>query len=92
MALPSAGRARRARGPMAWACAGQPFVNLELHHMNSLDAADLGGHPLTRLQPELRAPLGERADRLTAFVESLKSRRFAFVTLAEAAARFGRSA
>lgn len=76
---------------LAWACSGQPFVNLELHGMDFLDAADLGPHPLTRLQPELRAPPAERMDSLTAFVESLKSRGFAFVTLAEEAALFGGS-
>jgi hypothetical protein len=77
---------------LAWSCATRPFVNLELHGMDFLDAEDLGPHPLTRLQPELRAPLGARLDRLTAFVETLKSRGFAFITLACAAARFAVSA
>ncbi len=73
---------------LAWACAADPFVNLELHGMDFLDAADVAPHPLASLQPELRAPLGARLDRLTIFVETLKSRGFAFTTLAEAAARF----
>jgi len=73
---------------LAEACATAPLVNLELHGMDFLDAADLGAHPLTRIQPELRAPLQARLDNLTAFVEHLRKKRFSFVTLAEAARAF----
>ena len=69
---------------LALACAGEPMVNLELHGMDFLEAEDLGAHPLTRLQPELLAPLPRRMERLTIFVETLRSKGFAFVTLAEA--------
>jgi hypothetical protein len=68
-------------------------VNLELHGMDFVDAADLARraaamHPLARLQPELRAPLATRLDNLSAFVESLRQQSFAFVTLAQAAHAF----
>ena len=62
-----------------------PFVNLELHGMDFVAPADLGSHPLTRLQPELHTPLDHRIDALTSFVETLQTRGFTFVTLAEAA-------
>lgn len=71
---------------LALACSREPLVNLELHGMDFLEAADLETHPLTRLQPELRAPLSRRMERLTTFVETLRSRGLAFVTLAEACA------
>jgi hypothetical protein len=80
---------------LAAACGGSPFVNLELHGMDFVDAADLvapgaSPHPLARLQPELRAPLAERLDHLTVFVEALRDRDpgLGFVTLAEAAGAF----
>lgn len=76
---------------LARACAGSPFVNLELHGMDFVDAADVAPHPLARLQPELRAPLGRRIDRLGAFVAELRGRGFAFTTLAEAARHFAAS-
>ena len=92
----SVGRAGRlgARA-LARVCGGSPLVNLELHGMDFVDAADLvapGGppHPLARLQPELRAPLAARVENLTAFVEALRGRDpgLGFVTLAEAARSF----
>lgn len=76
---------------LALACAGEPLVNLELHGMDFLEAEDLGDHPLTRLQPELLAPLSLRMERLTIFVETLRSKGLAFVTLAEASERFAAS-
>ncbi|MFO0589924.1 MAG: polysaccharide deacetylase family protein [Polyangiaceae bacterium] len=76
---------------LALACAKDPFVNLELHGMDFLAADDIAPHPLTRLQPELGAPLQTRLDRLTLFVETLRSQGISFVTLAEAARRFARS-
>ena len=76
---------------LALACARDPFVNLELHGMDFLEAADIAPHPLTALQPELAAPLQTRLDRLTLFVETLRSKGFAFVTLREAARTFARS-
>lgn len=70
---------------LARAASTGTFVNLELHGMDFVDAADLGGHALTRVQPELGALLERRLDALTAFIEVLRDRGFAFVTLAEAA-------
>lgn len=75
---------------LARACAGSPLVNLELHGMDFLEAADVAPHPLSAVQPELRAPLPLRLDRLGAFVEELRARGFAFTTLAEAARRLAR--
>lgn len=72
---------------LAEACSRDPLVNLELHGMDFLEAADVGSPALARLQPELRAPLAARIERLSAFVERLRERGFAFVTLAEAASR-----
>lgn len=74
---------------LARACAGAPLANLELHGMDFLEAADIAPHPLSALQPELRAPLAARLDRLTTFVRELRARGFTFTTLAEAAAHFG---
>lgn len=76
---------------LALACARDPLVNLELHGMDFLEAPDIAPHPLSRLQPELGAPLQTRLDRLTLFVETLRSKGTAFVTLTEAARRFARS-
>lgn len=75
---------------LARSCAGSPLVNLELHGMDFLETEDIAPHPLTALQPELRAPLAARLDRLTVFVEELRARGFTFVTLAEAADRLAR--
>ncbi|MEZ4298182.1 MAG: polysaccharide deacetylase family protein [Polyangiaceae bacterium] len=86
----SVGRAgQRGAELLAHLCSTSPLVNLELHGMDFLAAEDLAPHPLSRLQPELRAPLDLRLSRLTAFVEVLRRRGFTFVTLAEAAAHFG---
>lgn len=76
---------------LALACARDPFVNLELHGMDFLAAEDIAPHPLTRLQPELGAPLSARLDRLTLFVKTLRSQGVSFVTLAEAARTFART-
>lgn len=73
---------------LALACARDPFVNLELHGMDFLDAADLGLPALSRLQPELRSPLSARLDNLTAFVTQLRGSSFGFASLGEAAAHF----
>lgn len=73
---------------LARACAASPLVNLELHGMDFIDVADVAPHPLAALQPELRAPLAARLERLGAFVDELRVRGFSFTTLAEAAARF----
>lgn len=72
---------------LARVCRREPFVNFELHGMDFLEAADLGAHPLRAAQPELRAPLGIRLERLRTFVSELLASGFTFVTLREAARR-----
>lgn len=76
---------------LALACAREPLVNLELHGMDFVEASDLGAHPLTRIQPELQAPVTTRLRRLTAFVETLRAHGHTLVTLAEAADRASQS-
>lgn len=71
---------------LARLCAGSSLVNLELHGMDFLDAADVRRDDLARLQPELGAPLMARTERLSAFVAVLRERGLSFVTLKEAAA------
>jgi peptidoglycan-N-acetylglucosamine deacetylase len=70
---------------LARLCAGSSLVNLELHGMDFLDAADVRRGDLARLQPELGASPAARTERLTAFVEVLRERGLSFVTLREAA-------
>jgi peptidoglycan-N-acetylglucosamine deacetylase len=76
----------RGAAAMARACVGQELVNLELHAIDFLDRSEglaaLGDH-----QPELRVPLGERLDALSAAVDVLRSEGYAFVRLDEAAER-----
>ena len=66
---------------------GEPFVNLELHGVDLLDAAD-GLAELARYQPDLRTPVGRKRATLTAFLKGLQSAGFRFVTLGTAAAEF----
>ncbi|WP_437681562.1 polysaccharide deacetylase family protein [Sorangium sp. So ce131] len=55
---------------LARACAGEGFVNLELHGMDFLDRSD-GLEALAPVQPELRVALGRRMEALGAFVEEI---------------------
>lgn len=64
--------------------AREPFVNLELHAMDFLDAAD-GLDALAPHVAELRVPLSRRVSALDAALDALVAARFAFVTLEEAA-------
>jgi peptidoglycan/xylan/chitin deacetylase (PgdA/CDA1 family) len=80
VALSGAGAARW----LAWACAGERLVNLELHGMDFLDRSD-GLEALAPYQPELRVPLARRLDALSAFVEETARRGARFVRLDEAA-------
>ena len=72
---------------LASSLAAEPFVNLELHAMDFLDAAD-GLESLAPHQPELRVPLSRRTAALDAALDVLADARFAFVTLEEAARVF----
>jgi hypothetical protein len=65
----------------------EPLVNLELHGIDFLDAGD-GLAALVPVQPDLRRPLAERLDALSAAVRELSSSGRAWVRLDEAAAAF----
>ena len=67
---------------------GVGLLNLELHGIDALDAADGLPAALCRVQPEQRAPLRERLTRLEALLRWLKDD-FELCTLADAASRPG---
>jgi hypothetical protein len=73
---------------LARACAGERFVNLELHAMDFLDAAD-GLEALVPHQPELRIPLARRIEALAAALDVLQAAGHAFVGMEEAARAVG---
>jgi len=76
----------RARA-LARMCVGEPLVNLELHGIDVLDAAD-GLEALRPFQPDVRVPLARKLAALHAAYDVLRSAGYAFVTLREAAAAF----
>lgn len=65
---------------------GEPFVNLELHGIDALDAGD-GVADLARVQPDLRIGWQLKLKRLAAVVHQLKAADFRFVMLQDAASR-----
>ena len=67
---------------------GEPLVNLELHGIDVLDAAD-GLEGLRPHQPDVRVPAADKLSALGAVVETLKRAGYTFVRLREAAERFG---
>lgn len=69
---------------LAWMCVGEPVVNLELHGIDVLDAAD-GLEALRPHQPDVRVAKERKLDALSAAVEVLRRAGYAFVTLQEAA-------
>jgi len=69
----------------------QPFVNLELHGLDALSEDD-GQRELRRLQPDLRLPVSQKLERLRTTLRRFREAGFVFVTLAEAARRFGAGA
>ncbi len=71
---------------LARMCAGEPLVNLELHGIDLLDAAD-GLEALRPHQPDVRVSLGRKLDALRAAVGELRERGYSFVTLREGASR-----
>lgn len=71
------------------ACADEALVNLELHAMDFLDAAD-GLEALVPHQPELRIPVAKRIAALEAALDVLARAGHAFVVLEEAARAFAR--
>ena len=92
--LPFIGTAVTLAGPararlLTKMCVGDPLVNLELHGIDVLDAAD-GLEILRPHQPDVRVPHARKLAALTAVVEELKSAGYTFVTMREAAAELGR--
>ena len=88
--LPFIGTSVTLAGPsrarlLAKMCVGEPLVNLELHGIDVLDAAD-GLEALRPYQPDVRVPHRRKLDALLAVVEVLKGAGYAFVTMREAAA------
>ncbi|HRG97967.1 MAG TPA: polysaccharide deacetylase family protein [Polyangiaceae bacterium] len=91
--LPVIGTSLTLGGPrvarwLVGACAGEPLVNLELHGIDLLDAAD-GLGALAPHQPDVRVPLARKRAALRAAVDVLKRAGYTFVTLEEAAAALG---
>jgi len=79
---------RCARSSITLACAGQPLVNVELHGIDVLDAAD-GLEGLRPHQPDVRVPRDEKMRALRAIVDELRNLGHEFVTLKDAAGRVG---
>ena len=64
---------------------GEPFVNLELHGLDALDASD-GLQDLARNQRDLRIPWSKKLEALDAAVELLRAHGYRCVRLDELAA------
>jgi peptidoglycan/xylan/chitin deacetylase (PgdA/CDA1 family) len=77
----------RLAGLLARMCVGEPLVNLELHGMDVLDAAD-GLEALRPHQVDVRVPAARKLDALRAAVGELRGAGYEFTTLADAARRF----
>jgi len=69
-------------------CVGAPLVNLELHGIDVLDAAD-GLEALRPHQVDVRVPRERKLEALRTTVEELRRAGYSFVTLQEAAGRVG---
>lgn len=92
--LPFIGTSVTLAGPerariLARMCVGEPLVNLELHGIDVLDAAD-GLEPLRPYQPDVRVAKERKFAALEAVVEELKKAGYTFVTMREAAERAAR--
>jgi peptidoglycan-N-acetylglucosamine deacetylase len=68
---------------LARACAGEPLVNLELHGIDVLDAAD-GLEALRPYQPDVRMARDRKIDSLRAAIDELRRAGHEFVTLSDA--------
>ena len=89
--LPLIGTSVTLAGPsrarlLAKMCVGEPLVNLELHGIDVLDAAD-GLESLRPHQPDVRVPHRRKLDALFAVVQELRAAGYSFVTMREAAAQ-----
>jgi peptidoglycan-N-acetylglucosamine deacetylase len=69
---------------------GVPFVNLELHGIDFLEAGDVP-KPLLAVQPDLRVPLARKLKALGAVLETLRSHHYSALRLDEAARIFAGS-
>ncbi len=69
---------------LARMCVGEPLVNLELHGIDVLDAAD-GLESLRPHQPDVRVSKERKLDALSAAIDVLRRAGYSFVTLQEAA-------
>jgi hypothetical protein len=89
--LPFIGTSVTLAGPsrarlLAKMCIGEPLVNLELHGIDVLDAAD-GLEALRPHQPDVRVGHQRKLDSILAAVETLREAGYDFVTMREAAAQ-----
>ena len=66
---------------------GVPFVNLELHGIDFLDACDVP-KPLLAVQPDLRVPFARKMNALGAVLETLRAHGYSFLRLDETARIF----
>jgi peptidoglycan/xylan/chitin deacetylase (PgdA/CDA1 family) len=78
----------RAAGGLARMCVGEPLVNLELHGIDVLDAAD-GLEALRPYQRDVRVPVARKLDALRAALGVFRAAGYEFVTLRTAATRLG---
>ncbi|MFO0673281.1 MAG: polysaccharide deacetylase family protein [Polyangiaceae bacterium] len=69
---------------LAELCVDEPLVNLELHGIDVLDAAD-GLEPLRPHQPDVRVPKERKLAALEAVTDVLEKAGYGFVTMREAA-------
>jgi peptidoglycan/xylan/chitin deacetylase (PgdA/CDA1 family) len=72
---------------LARACIGEPLVNLELHGIDVLDAAD-GLEALKGHQPDVGVPAHWKMEAIRAACEELRRAGYAFVTHRDAARAF----
>ncbi|MBX3231596.1 MAG: polysaccharide deacetylase family protein [Labilithrix sp.] len=90
--LPFIGTSVTLAGPtrarwLAKMCVGEPLVNLELHGIDVLDAAD-GLEELLPHQPDVRVAQARKVDAILAACAELAAAGYTFVTMREAAATF----
>ena len=88
--LPFIGHALTMAGPsraalLARMMVGRPLVNLELHGMDLLGAAEDGLTELGAQQPDLRVAVERKLETFRAVVTALRDAGYRFVTLLEAA-------